>query len=61
MRYLKQRDDKRKKSTHFLIQDQLETISRRRIVDLHMLYEVSETELTVAKHQYRTSGATYEG
>ena len=50
MRYLKLRDERRRKQTHFLVQDQLETISRRRIIDLHMLYDVSESELSIDKH-----------
>ena len=65
MRYYKARDQRRKKSTHFLVQDQLETISRRRIVDLSLLFDANEAELEqqlVTKvHQYRTSGASYDG
>ena len=65
MRYYKRRDERRKKSTHFLTQDQLETISKRTLVDLHLLFEANEAELTqqlvIKTHRYRTSGATYEG
>ena len=45
MRYLKRRDERRKKSTHFLTQDQLETISKRRVVELHILFDANEAEL----------------
>mmetsp|Transcript_11836 Transcript_11836/g.15043 ORF Transcript_11836/g.15043 Transcript_11836/m.15043 type:complete len:266 (-) Transcript_11836:668-1465(-) len=65
MRYLKHRDERRKKSTHFLTQDQMETISRRRIVELHVLFDANEAELhdnlVTRTYQYRTSGATYDG
>ena len=67
MRYLKRRDERRKKSTHFLIQDQLETISKRRVVPLHILFDSNEAELEQAlttplvPHTYRTSGAVYDG
>ena len=65
MRYLKRREERRRKSTHFLIQDQLETISKRRIIQLHMLFDTNEAELeqnlVTRTYQYRTSGATYDG
>lgn len=65
MRYLKRREERRRKSTHFLIQDQLETISKRRIIQLHMLFYSNEAELeqnlVTRTYQYRTSGATYDG
>ena len=53
------------KSTHFLVQDQLETLSKRRLVELRILFYSNEAELTeqleVRQHRYRTSGATYNG
>ena len=45
MRYLKLRDERRKKSTHFLIQDQLETIIKNHSVELHLLSDPYEAEL----------------
>jgi len=43
----------------------METVSKRRVVELHTLLYVNEAELTeqleVRSHRYRTSGATYEG
>ena len=32
---------------------QLETINQRGVIDLHMLFEVAETELKVAKYTYK--------
>ena len=65
MRYQKIRDEHRKKSTTFLIGDTMETVSRRRVIELRLLFEMNSTEvsdqLEVRKHRYRTSGATYEG
>lgn len=65
MRYLKLRDENRKKSTSFLIGDTMETVSKRRVVELRLLFYSNEVELTeqleVRNHRYRTSGATYEG
>lgn len=65
MRYLKLRDENRKKSTSFLIGDTMETVSKRRVVELRMFYYTNEAELIeqleVRSHRYRTSGATYEG
>ena len=46
MRYYKRRDERRKKSTHFLTQDQLETVSHRRVIQLHILFDMNEAELT---------------
>ena len=45
MRYYKRRDERRKKSTHFLTQDQLETINRRRVIELRLLFDMNEAEL----------------
>ena len=43
----------------------METISKRRVVELRILFYSNEAELneqlTVAVHRYRTSGATYDG
>ena len=65
MRYMRQRDAHRRKNTHFLTQDQYETLSKLRLVDLYLLFDANEAELNsylVKKsHRYRTSGATYEG
>ena len=65
MRYHRKREEDRKKSAHFLISDQLETVSKRRIIQLHILYDANEAELNdqlvVNQHKYRTSGASYEG
>jgi len=48
-----------------LVQDQLETLSRRTVVDLSFFYDSNEAELqeqlVVRTYRYRTSGATYEG
>ena len=65
MRYYKRREERRRKSTHFLTQDQLETISKRRLIDLHILHDVNEAELNeqleTKEYRYRTTGATYSG
>ena len=65
MRYKKRREERRKKSTHFLTQDQLETINKRRTIELRILFDTNEYELDALlethEHRYRTSGATYNG
>ena len=65
MRYVKQLEECRRKATHFLVQDVLETVSKRRLIDLYLLFDANESELdsqlTPSAHRYRTSGATYEG
>ena len=45
MKYQKRREEGRKKSAHFLIQDQMETISKRRVIELHLLFDANEAEL----------------
>ena len=45
MRYIKRRDERRKKSTHFLVQDQLETLSKRKVIELRLFFDCNEAEL----------------
>ena len=45
MKYYKRRDERRAKSTHFLAQDQLETISHRRVIELRLFYDANEAEI----------------
>ena len=65
MRYYKKRDERRKKSTHFLAQDQYETVTHRRILELRLFYDANEAEinehLITKTHKYKTSGASYDG
>ena len=48
-----------------MIQDQLETISSRRVIEIRVLYDAQEGEiqsmLEVRKRKYHGSGATYDG
>ena len=65
MRYIKRRNESRKKNTRFLIQDLYETINKRQVVDFYLLFDANECELASQlvkrSHRYRTSGSTYEG
>ena len=45
MKYKIRREQSRKQSSPFLIQDQYETINPRRVVQLHLLFDMNEAEL----------------
>ena len=65
IRYKKRRDDRRKKSSHFKAQDQMETLSRYDTISISLFYEQNEAdlerELFVGTYNYKTTGASYEG
>ena len=65
IKYQQIRDQSRKNSKQFLIGDTMETVTKRRVIQIDLLRYSNQAELQeqleVRVHRYRTSGATYDG